>query len=290
MRPLLVTTAHNSGHVPYPILADMLGDAALDPEARRERQRYLYYQGDPFTDAIFYTPGARHLTATASRFVADLNRRRDHTGINGTIKLTDFDGRPLYPEGFRLDADAAEARLATYWDPFHSAFARELNRPEIAFFLDGHAMVPVGPTIGPDLGAKRPAFNLITGGDVDGEPLPGEAPTSIPGWLSRALVPLLEQHFAPVLEATPEVPPQALINIPFAIGGIQRRYSDPAGPSGKPGLSLEINQALYLETGDDGLERPIPGRVEALNALMRVFVDAATPLFLEVPGAPVERR
>lgn len=288
--PLLVTTTHNSGHAPFDVLALMLGEEVADREARERRLAHLYHQSDPCTDELFHVPGARHLHATVARFVVDLNRHRDQGGPNGVIKLTDFDGRPLYPEGFRLEPEAAEERLRRYWDPFHASLARGLARRDVLGFLDGHSMSPVGPPLGPDGGGRRPAFNLITGGDRDGEPLPGGGHTSIPGELARALVERIEVRFGDLIEATPGVPHEVWINAPFAVGGVQQRYSDPRGPVGKPGLSLEFNRDLYLEAGPDGLDVPIPGRVEALNARLRELAGDLVGLLRDAPGTPAALR
>lgn len=271
--PLLVTTPHSSGHAPYDVLAAMLGPEVADREARERRLAHLFQHGDPYTDALFHLPGARHLHATTSRFVVDLNRDRDEGGPNGVVKLTDFDERPLYPDGFVLEPQETEERLARYWDPFHEALDRALARPDVLGFLDGHSMSPLGPPIGPDGGARRPALNLITGGDRDGEPRPDGGPVSLPGPVARALAARAEERFGELVAATPGVPHEVWINAPFVVGGIQRRYGDPRRRAGRPGLSLEFNRALFLEPGPDDLDVPIPGRVEALNARLRELAE-----------------
>lgn len=276
--PVLVTTPHSSGFVPFYILADMLGAEAQQLEQRQARLDYLFHEGDPYTDLIFHLPGAVQVGALASRFVVDLNRRRDEGGLNGVIKVTDFDGRPLYRDGFQFGDDAIEERLQRYYDPFHATVARNLARDDMLFFIDGHAMTTCGPLIGPDQGRPRPAFCIITGGDEQGEPL-GRHPTSIPAATAREVIRLLKKHFHELVDDSPGVPGSYLINSPFAQGGIQAFYSDPRRPGAKPGFSLEINRALYLRRGDAGLDEPIPGRVAALNARFRAFARDLLPLF-----------
>lgn len=274
--PPLIITQHSSGFVPYNILADMLGEAVGDLEAAQARLDYLFHEGDPYTDALFYCPEASHVHALVSRFVVDLNRRRDEGGLNGVIKVTDFAGRPLYPEGFRFSQKRLEERLLRYYDPFHATLDRMLAKPDISFFIDGHAMSAVGPNIGPDAGKLRPAFSFITGGKPDGSPRDG--PTSIPAALAWQLVERLERHVGDLL-ADSEVPKAILINDPFSGGGTQQRLSDPEHPHAKPGFALEINRRLYLAPGPDGLDRPIPGRIPLLNARLRRFIAEITPLF-----------
>ncbi len=286
--PVLITTPHSSGFVPFDILADMLGEEAHHPAARAKRLEYLFNEGDPYTDLLFHAPGAKHVSALTSRFVADLNRRRDQGGLNGVIKITDFDGRPLYQEGFQFSEDALEERLKRYYDPFHATLERLLSQEDILFFIDGHAMTPRGPLIGPDQGRARPAFTVITGGTPEGERRSALEHTSIPARAAREVRGLLEKHFHDLVAETPEVPALYLLNAPFAAGGIQQRYSDPKRPYARPGFSLEFNRAFYLRPGPEGLDEPIPGRVEALNRRFRTFVHDLIPVFEMLPS-PVYR-
>ncbi len=285
-RHVVVTISHHSCEVPLDILAEMLGDAVGDPAVREARRQHLFREGDPYTDLLFHLPGAQHVGALVSRFVVDLNRPRHMTGENGTIKLRDFTGGRLYPDGFELDPVDAEERLQRFWDPFNQSVSRALRRDRARFFVDAHAMMPTGPTIGPDSGASRPAFNVITGGDLKGEAV--DRPTSVPGWLARQLVDVLWSHFGDLLDSVPEVRSDILINSPFAIGNIQSLHGHPEGPSRKPGFGLEFNRALYLRD-DDRNPQQIDGRLTELNTRLRAFVAAITPLFergLAAEGAP----
>ena len=277
--PVLITMPHASGYVPFDILEAMLRDDVHSFKLREARLRHLHDESDPYTDRIFHAPGATHLPARASRFVVDLNRSRSDAGPNGTIKLTDFGGEPLYPSRFRLTAGAAEERLARYWDPYHQAIEAILKREDIHFFIDGHAMSPTGPVLGPDEGKPRPALCIITGGDMKGEPLDPERHTSIPPKVAQHVAKTLETHFRPILTDATNVPPEVRINDPFTVGFIQQHYSNPNLPYAKPGFAIEINRALYLQVGEDGLEQDIPGRVEALNEAFRAFLQDIVPLF-----------
>lgn len=277
--PILISTPHSSGFAPFDVLADMLGPDVYDRSSREARLAFLFNEGDPYTDALFYLPGARHLNALVSRFVVDLNRARDEGGRNGVIKLTDFSGRSLYPAGFTLSEEVAGQRLRRYWDSYHGVLEQELARDDIHFFIDGHSMTPRGPLIGPDEGRLRPAFNMITGGDRRGEPLAPEAHTSISGALAREIAERLEHHFAKLMADNPKVPAEVRINDPFAVGGIQQRYSDPARTVHKPGFALEFNRALFLEPAENGFDRPKPGSIEAFNQAFRAFAHDIVRLF-----------
>ncbi len=277
--PVVISTAHNSGYVPHDILVEMLGAQASDVNARELRLAQLFHEGDPYTDIIFHTPGAVHLHALISRFVVDLNRERDEFGPNGVVKLTDFQQRPLYPEGHALAPEVVEDRLRRYWDPYHESYDELLARDDIAFFIDGHSMTEIGPPLGPDAGRPRPALTLMTGGDKHGNPLAPGVPPSVPAALAMQLCEMLEAHFADAMTLNPKVPTEVRLNDPFAVAGVQLRHCGPNAPTPKPGFSIEVNRALYLSPREDGLSDIIPGSIEALNAAFNSFVEEAVELF-----------
>jgi N-formylglutamate amidohydrolase len=285
MLPILISTPHSSGHVPYWLLARMLQTGEGESGLRRR----LFKEGDPFTDALFHVPDAEvTVNAPASRFVADLNRDRGEGGENGVIKLTDFERRSFYQTGYSLSGQEREMRLAQYYDPYHAALETALspNRTQgpgvpqggpgvpqggsgrIRFFIDGHSMTAQGPAIGPDQGKPRPPICVGNFGDAEGEPagLPdghaARVPVSCPPPLARGirdqLARLLERPIAD--SGFTEGP---VLNRPFDGGYILRKYSLP--PFAVPGVMIEINRGLYL---DENTLQPIPGRVETISKAM----------------------
>lgn len=77
--------------------------------------------------------GASVMAAHFSRYVVDLNRSAEDTPLysgptTGLISQIDFDGRPLYRTGQEPDAAAAQARIKTYWAPYHQALEAEIQR------------------------------------------------------------------------------------------------------------------------------------------------------------------
>jgi N-formylglutamate deformylase len=257
MLPLLVSTPHSSGHVPYWILARMLQTGENEAGLRRR----LFKEGDPFTDALFHVPDAdTTLNAPASRFVADLNRERDEGGENGVIKLTDFERRAFYPTGYSLSAQEREMRLSLYYDPYHAAMEKALRTGRIRFFIDGHSMTAFGPSLGPDHGSPRPAICIANFGDEDGDPDDGPvscAPPLVRG-IRDKLAGLLK---GPLAESGLAEGPA--LNHPFNGGHILRKFSQ--APFSIPGVMIEINRALYL---DEDTQMPLPGRVEAISKAM----------------------
>lgn len=267
--PIMVLTPHQSGYLPTEILAEMLGEQLYEKEARDERLSWLFDEGDPYTDIIFHLPEAHNLHAPYSRFVVDLNRFRDQGGANGVIKLTDFEGRSLYPDGFVLSDEAREQRLRRYWDSFHQEVEASLRLHDIKLLINGHSMQPRGPVIGPDAGKLRPAITLMTNGDAAGNTI-GGVRTSIEPDFARATVKLLEQHFAQLLEAS-SLEPAVALNDPWSMDETTFRYSDPERNRAVPGFGIEFNRALYL-TYKEGKEYPNEPVIRALNEAFRAFI------------------
>lgn len=262
--PLLVSTPHSSGDVPAWIMAQMLETGEPETDLRRR----LLGQGDPYTDLIFHLPEARlTLNAPGSRFVADLNRDRDEGGENGVIKLTDFDRKPFYCDGFVLSAEDREMRLSQYYDPYHRALAAAFLGGGFQFFIDGHSMTAQGPSLGPDQGKPRPAICLGNFGDPQGEPV--SDPVSCAPDLARQARSHLEALLAELGlqsgggDSQPGFPRGVLLNQPFDGGHILRKYS--RAPYSVPGLMVEVNRDLYL---DEATLEPLPGRIGLLGMAM----------------------
>jgi N-formylglutamate deformylase len=264
MLPLLVSTPHCSGHLPYWILDRMLKTGESEASLRRR----IFKEGDPFTDAIFHIPDAEViLNAPASRFTADLNRDRGEQGENGVIKLTDFERRPFYPTGYSISPEEKELRLSLYYDPYHLALKKYLAGGKIKFFMDGHSMTAKGPAMGPDQGKSRPAICIGNFGDGQGERKVG--PTSCSAKLARHLRDKMEELLHDVIVDS-GLTKGVSLNQPFAGGFILEKYSAP--PFSVPGIMIEVNRALYLN--EDTLE-PIPGRIETLSKAMRILASSA---------------
>jgi N-formylglutamate amidohydrolase len=265
--PALVITPHSSFQVPAEVLAEMLGERFYDSLARQARLDWLFREGDPHTEVLFHTPEAHSLQAPFSRFVVDLNRDREEAGANGVIKLTDFEGRPLYPSGFALDAQKREERLRRYWDSFHAEIERMLRTHAIRLLVNGHSMQPTGPAIGPDAGKPRPGICLMAGTDAQGDPVASHS--SLPKRVAREVLGLAQRHFAPVLRGQPT---EAItLGEPWKSDQISQRYSDPARPRPVWGFGLEFNRALYLRYEEDQ-ERPNDAMIRDLNAAFREFL------------------
>ncbi|MDO6758431.1 N-formylglutamate deformylase [Phaeobacter inhibens] len=89
------------------------------------------------------------MAASFSRYVVDLNRSAENTPLysgptTGLVSQIDFDGRPLYLEGLEPDAADVQARIQTYWAPYHQALNAEIQRIKtqygICVLIDLHSI------------------------------------------------------------------------------------------------------------------------------------------------------
>jgi N-formylglutamate amidohydrolase len=269
--PVLVLTPHPSGYIPPDILAEMLGEDFFSFEKRNQRISWMFDEGDPYTDVIYHCPDAYNLHALTSRFVVDLNRERDQDGENGIIKLTDFEKRPLYPEGFVLSEEKRQERLRRYYDSFHNEVEFMLEQYPIKLIIDGHSMQPQGPKIGPDAGKLRPAITLMTSSTPQGKILNGKTHSTISLEQAHQVMGLLEKHFMPIIEDCNAVPAFIALNEPWDHDEISYRYSDPNRKNHVPAFAIEFNRALYLHYGD-GREYPNEPVIKKLNQTFQEFI------------------
>jgi N-formylglutamate deformylase len=269
--PVLVLTPHSSNHVPSDILAEMLGDDFFSKEAREKRLEWLFLEGDQYTDIIYNAPEAYMLHAQATRFVVDLNREQSEEGENGVIKLTDFEKRPLYPEGFILTPDRREERLRRYFDSYHAEIAATLVDNDIRLMISSHSMQPYGPKISPTPGVPRPAITLMTSSDESGKPLEGKTHTAISPEQTNIVLGLLEKHFMSIITSSSTVPHEIALNKPWSYDELSYRYSDPNKRSSLSAFGIEFNHALYL-IYQDGKELPNEPVIKQLNTAFQNFL------------------
>jgi N-formylglutamate deformylase len=276
--PVLILTPHHSGHIPTDILSEMLGPDLYSLEKRNQRINWMFDEGDPYTDVIYQCPEAYNLHALTSRFVVDLNRDRDLSGENGVIKLTDFERRPLYGDGFVLSAEKREERLRRYYDSFHHEIETMLEQQDIRLIIDGHSMQPQGPKIGPDAGKPRPAITVMTSSTPDGKKLEGKTHSTISYEQAHMVMDLLEQRFMPIIESCLAVPALIALNDPWDHDEISYRYSDLSRKKHVPAFAIEFNRALYLHY-QDGKEFPNEPVIKQLNQAFQHFLQEVVMIF-----------
>ncbi|APG47594.1 N-formylglutamate deformylase [Phaeobacter porticola] len=112
--------------------------------------------------------GVSILAADYSRYVVDLNRSAEDMPLysgptTGLVSQIDFDGCPLYLEGQEPDTDDTEARIQSYWAPYHQALNAEIQRIKAQFgicvLVDLHSIRSQVPRL---FDGVLPDFNLGT--------------------------------------------------------------------------------------------------------------------------------
>lgn len=158
-----------------------------------------------------------------------------------------------------LPAEAAQARIADYHEPYHAALADMLARRRAALgaavLLDVHSMPPLSPEWG-----QEAAPDIVIG-DLFG--------MSAPDRLVAPMLDLARAHgFTPAL------------NSPYAGGYVLRRHGKPS--KGVFAVQLEVSRALYL---DEALREPNAAGVKRVGALIAAMAELLDQLARQGTGA-----
>ena len=220
--PLIVSVPHAGRHVPDAIAVRLSDHAREVPDT------------DWHVDALYrFAPatGATLITATHSRYVVDLNRDPSgqalYPGADNTelCPTRTFCNEPVYRPGEEPSQREIDARRATYFDPYHTRLAREIERVRerhgYAVLVDGHSIAAEVPRF---FAGRLPDLNL---GTSDGRSCDATAQALAAGIVSNAA------GFTHV------------VNGRFKGGFITRRYGAPA--AGVHALQLEMTQACYMD-------------------------------------------
>jgi N-formylglutamate deformylase len=188
--------------------------------------------------------------------VIDLNRDPAgaplYSGASNTelIPITTFGDVPIWQAGAAPDRAETEARVETYWRPYHDRLAAELaaihTKFGVAVLWDGHSIRSTVPRF---FAGRLPDLNL---GTADGA-------SCDPG--------LANEIFA-LLSASGL---SAAHNGRFKGGYITRNYGRPDG--GMHALQLEVGQACYMDE-----DRPRPYDTARAARLRATAQDAVRTL------------
>jgi N-formylglutamate deformylase len=245
--PLLVSLPHDGIALP-PGLSDRLAPAA---------------RGVPDTDwfvsrlyAFARDLGASVLVPAFSRYVVDLNRPPDDASLypgrntTGLCPTTRFDGGPVYLPGAEPDEAEVQARVRTYWQPYHDALRGELARLRAAHgrvvLWEGHSIRSEVPFL---FEGRLPDFNLGTAGGA-------------------SCSPALQQRLEAVLAAQGDY--RWVANGRFKGGHITRHYGAPA--DGIDAVQLELAQSTYM---DEAAAAWDDARAAAVTPVLRALLAAA---------------
>lgn len=144
--PLLVSMPHTGIYIPSDMAEGMTSEARRLPDTDWHMGALYNFLEDM---------GASILVATHSRYVIDLNRPADGTNLypgqntTGLCPVDTFHDEPLYRAGAVPDSEDIRRRCETYWQPYHSKLAEELQRMQsvygIAMLWDAHSIGSVLP-------------------------------------------------------------------------------------------------------------------------------------------------
>ncbi len=245
--PLLISLPHDGSAVPEGIAARLTPSARRVPDTDWHVSR-LY----AFAEAL----GASILAPRHSRYVVDLNRPPDDVSLypgqntTGLCPIVQFSGEPVYLEGQAPSRDEIEARVDTYWRPYHAALAEEIARLRDAHghvvLWEGHSIRSLVPFL---FEGRLPDFNV---GTVSG--------TSCSTALRERLRGVLETQdaYSFVLDGR------------FKGGYITRHYGRP--DEGVDAVQLELAQLNYMDEDSFAYRADVAAPTQAL---IRRLLEAA---------------
>ena len=245
--PLLVSLPHNGIRLPDDLIPRLTEEAQRVPDTDWNVEK-LY--------AFAHSLGASIIVPMYSRYVIDLNRPRDDVSLypgqntTGLCPLTAFTGEPIYLPGKEPAAAEIAERIETYWHPYHSALAEEIERIKQAhdrvILWEGHSIRSVMPFL---FDGRLPDLNI---GTADG----------------AACSPGLQKRLVNVLEAQSDY--SFVVNGRFKGGYITRHYGKPM--QGVDAIQLELVQANYM---DEASFEFSDSRAAKLQPLIRKLLEAA---------------
>ena len=168
--PLLISLPHDGSEIPAALAVRMTPEAQRAPDTDWHVSR-LY--------AFARELGASILVPRCSRYVIDLNRPPDDVSLypgqntTGLCPTVRFSGDPVYLPHEIPAPDEIQARIDTYWRPYHAALASELARLKAvhgyALLFDAHSIKSALPWL---FDGRLPDLNLGTAsGEGCGAPL-----------------------------------------------------------------------------------------------------------------------
>ena len=242
--PLLVSLPHDGSEIPADIAARMHERARAAPDTDWHVAR-LY--------AFAHELGASMLVPRHSRYVVDLNRPPDDVSLypgqntTGLCPIVQFSGDPVYVDDAHPSPAEIQARIDTYWRPYHAALEAELQRLRTqhgrVVLWEGHSIRGECPFL---FEGRLPDFNLGTVGGT-------------------SCTPALQDRLVDILAAATGY--DFIANGRFKGGYITRHYGDPA--NGIDAVQLETSQRIYMD--EDSFEYDERKAVDARQVIRRLL-------------------
>jgi len=244
--PLLVSLPHDGSEIPTDIAARMHERARAAPDTDWHVAR-LY--------AFARELGASILAPRHSRYVVDLNRPPDDVSLypgqntTGLCPIVQFSGDPVYLDGAHPSPAEIQARIDTYWRPYHAALEVELQRlrtqHDRVVLWEGHSIRGECPFL---FEGRLPDFNLGTVGGT-------------------SCSPALQERLVAVLSKVDGY--DFVANGRFKGGYITRHYGDPA--NGIDAVQMEISQRIYMDEDSFAWDDVRAARTQAV---LRTLLEA----------------
>jgi formiminoglutamase len=187
--------------------------------------------------------------------------------------MSTVDGRPVYREGMFPDMLRIQRLMMTHYFPYHEEIDRLIRAHQVRLAIDCHCMLPVGLTGQKDAGEIRPHICIGNHGDTNGFARTGMLNTCPADWIQA-----LAESFRDTFSGNTVVG----INTPYSGGFISLSHY---WHTGVPWIQLEINRALFEETGsspDTGVlldDKRIRELREKIWDALTVFWDTAAEPF-----------
>ena len=244
--PLLVSLPHDGSVLPADLAERMTPEARRVPDTDWHVSR-LY--------AFARELGASMIVPVHSRYVVDLNRPSDNASLypgqntTGLCPIVQFSGEPIYQAGEEPRSDEIAQRIATYWQPYHTALSDEIARLHArhgrVVLWEGHSIRGEVPFL---FEGRLPDFNL---GTAEG----------------ASCSPVLQQRLTDVLAAQRDYTHVA--NGRFKGGHITRHYGRP--DDGIDAVQLELVQRNYM---DEATFEYLPERAASTQVVIRRLLEA----------------
>ena len=240
--PLIVSMPHSGLELPAQLAARMTPVA----NSLKDTDWHIPQLYD-FVKAM----GATVIKANFSRYVVDLNRPANGESLypgqatTGTCPVITFQDEPLYLPGQEFDDSELSQRIATYWQPYHSALAAEIERVKAmhghCVLYDAHSIRSQVPRL---FDGTLPVLNLGTArGDSCTPPLSDK--------LEAVLADQCQFDW--------------VANGRFVGGYITRHYGSPANKV--QGVQMELAQNAYMQ--EDNSNAYCPQRAGQLQTVLR---------------------
>src|SRR5262245_19198718 len=139
--PVILSCPHDGTEIPAEIAARMTDQALRRPDTDWHVSRLYSFVGEL---------GASRIVPRWSRYVVDLNRDPSGTDLypgadnTGIVPVTSFDRAELYRVGQTPSSDETRERIASFFEPYHSALENEIGRliaeHGVAVVFDAHSI------------------------------------------------------------------------------------------------------------------------------------------------------